>query len=320
MDISVDLAGLKLEHPLTNAAGTCKHLDEVELLAKSHTAAIMVGSATLKGGPGNTGRIYHFDGITSINGVNLANPGGEYYRKYLQEMVMMAHDAGKPLFFSGAGESPFEYAELALLAANGGADLFEINLGCPNRTDGNLKHKAIPSYNPELVEEILYQTSQYLGPRQKMVVGVKVSASLNFLEIPLLAKAITQGGSVKVVSGINTLAMGVRFQKDKTGKLQRKMQIVPQLNGFGGLAGPGIKDLALGQIVLWREALPDHIQIIGMGGISRGENILEFRWAGADVVAVATAILNKDRQLKPRVLAFLLREYKRQLLNQEATP
>lgn len=68
----------------------------------------------------------------SLNSLGLPNPGGRYYEKYLPEMAKVVHDVNKHLFVSVAGFTPDEYSVLAKIAEAGGADLIELNLGCPN--------------------------------------------------------------------------------------------------------------------------------------------------------------------------------------------
>ncbi|MDO8691281.1 MAG: dihydroorotate dehydrogenase, partial [Dehalococcoidia bacterium] len=131
-DLAVRLMGLALEHPLMNAAGTCKSLDEVKQLSRASTSAIMVGSITLQERAGNSGNVYVAGPRFSLNSLGMPNPGASYYEKHLPTMAALAHDAGKPLLVSVAGFTPPEYGELAAVAFDGGADAVELNLGCPN--------------------------------------------------------------------------------------------------------------------------------------------------------------------------------------------
>ena len=157
LDFSVEIAGIRLEHPLMNGAGTCKLIDGdmgVKTLVRSATSAIVVGSITLEPRPGNSGDVFFVNNGFSLNSMGLPNPGADYYRKNLPEMVKLAHQARKPLFVSVAGFTHEEYADLTVLAFDGGADLVELNLACPNVWQGS-SQKRIACFDSKLVSEIL---------------------------------------------------------------------------------------------------------------------------------------------------------------------
>ena len=71
MSFEVEIAGSKLEHPLMNAAGACKKVEEVQELARSATAAIMLGSITLEPREGNSGNVYWAGDGFSLNSLGL---------------------------------------------------------------------------------------------------------------------------------------------------------------------------------------------------------------------------------------------------------
>src|SRR3989344_2876447 len=71
MDLRVNFAGLKLEHPLMNAAGTCKTTGHVRTFAESAVSAVMVGSMTYEGRPGNSGDVFWPDEIAPLNALGL---------------------------------------------------------------------------------------------------------------------------------------------------------------------------------------------------------------------------------------------------------
>jgi len=109
MELQTEVAGIRLEHPLMNAAGTCKSLQDVKDLSRSASAAVMVGSITMEPRTGNTGDVYWAGPMFSLNSLSLPNRGAPFYKEVIPEMVACAHDKGKPLFVSVAGFSPEEY-------------------------------------------------------------------------------------------------------------------------------------------------------------------------------------------------------------------
>lgn len=299
MELQVNLAGIRLEHSLMNAAGTCKLLEGAESvreLARSATAAVMVGSITVEPREGNSGEVYWAGEVFSLNSLGLPNPGELYYRQHLPAMVAMAHRSGKPLFVNVAGFTPLEYATLAELAFQGGADLVELNLGCPDVWEGG-QQKRIVCFDPQLVGEILYCVEEKVGSEAK--VAVKISPFSDPLALSEVAQVIGQSSVVKVVTTVNTFPNA--FSYDERGK----PRITPG-GGLAGLAGPAIKPIGLGQVKQLRGILPERIDIVGVGGITTGQDILDYRRAGAVAVQIATALLERRAKVFSTLLTELI--------------
>ncbi len=298
MKLSTTVAGIPLLHPLMNAAGTCKTLESVKKLAPSATAAVVVGSITVEPRPGNSGNVYYHDeaGKFSINSLGLPNPGAEYYRQNLPEMVSIAHDNGKPLIVSVAGFSPEEYAMLVELALSAGADLVEVNLGCPNVWNGG-KQKRIVCFDHRMVMKVLSFIEHAVGLEAN--VAVKVSPYSDPYALERMAELIGVWKVVKIVTGSNTFANALVYNK------QMKPVIdVPQ--GLAGLAGPGMKQIALGQVRQFRTHLPGDVQVIGVGGITCAQDVWEYIVSGAAAVQVATAYLERGERVFGEILAELV--------------
>ncbi len=310
MDLKVNLAGLELEHPIMNAAGVCKlpyGWEGVPELTRSAASAVMVGSITFEERTGNSGEVYvpvkdrneekDEDGkiLYSLNSLGLPNPGADYYKKNLPEMAAVVHKAGKFLFVSVAGFAPSEYAALTRIVVEGGADAVELNLSCPNVWKGK-EQKQIACFNPKLVAEILdCFGGEFAGEDIKLI--VKLSP---FSDPELLKEAvavIAESKLVKAVTAINTFPNAFSF--DESGK----PRITPA-GGLAGLAGPALKPIGLGQVKQLRDLLPERIQIIGVGGITKGQDVLDYLRAGADAVQVATAFMDRG----PKVFSELLGE------------
>lgn len=306
MDLSVNLAGMILEHPVMNAAGTCKMLDGLEgikELARSSASAVMVGSITLNSREGNSGEVYYSNPLFSLNSLGLPNPGADYYKKHLPEMAATVHDAGKFLFVSVAGFAPSEYAILTRIAVGGGADFVELNLSCPNVWEGR-EQKQIACFNPKLVAKILNCVSgEFVGEDGEFVgEDIRLIVKLSPFSDPGLLKeaaaVIAESKLVKAVTAINTFPNAFSF--DKTGK----PRITPG-GGLAGLAGPALKPIGLGQVKQLRDLLPERLQIIGAGGIISGQDIVDYLRAGAVAVQMTTAFMDRG----PKVFSELLREF-----------
>ncbi|MDO8663793.1 MAG: dihydroorotate dehydrogenase [Candidatus Wildermuthbacteria bacterium] len=278
---------------LMNAAGTCKKIDEVKELARAPTAAVVVGSITIEQRSGNEGEVFcPFPGLYTLNSLGLPNPGAPYYWQNIPEMVEIAHKAGKPLFVSVAGFTPSEYAVLAKLVLGRGADLVELNLGCPNIWQGN-QQKRIASFDPELVRAILQCVQEEIGPEAN--VAVKLSPFSDPFALGEVAKVIGQSRLVKVVTASNTFPNALVL--DGRGK----PRITPG-GGLAGLGGPAMKPINLGQVRQLRSLLPERIHIIGVGGIERGGDVFDYEKVGVAAVQIATILFERG----PRVFEDLL--------------
>lgn len=270
------LAGVALEHPLLNAAGTVRSPDDVERMARSAVAAVTVGSITLQARSGNQGEVYAPREGYSINALGMPNRGADFYREALPKMVATVHAAGKPLIASVAGFCPEEYGELARLVADAGADLVELNLGCPNVWEEGEQHR-IMSFDPTLIAQSVAAAAEVTAP-----IGVKLSP----LSDPVLLQevaAVLADSPVRFVVSCNTFPNGLTLRPDGR----------PAIDvGFGGVSGPAMKPIALGQVAQLRAALPAEIDLVGTGGVRQGADIDDLLGVGAVAVGAATAFWN----------------------------
>lgn len=307
MKLERTLAGLPLEHPIMIAAGMAKTLEDVRRLANSAVSAIVVGSFTYEPRPGNDGTTLHLDpaGRFSLNSLGLPNGGLPYLTAHLLEMVATAHRAGKLLIVSVAGFNPDEYAALAKAAFSDGADMVELNLGCPNVWGADGSQKRIASFNPTIVDAVLWRVESAIEAmasaisRTSTPLAVKVSPFSDPFMLGEVARKIALRPSVRVLTAINTFPNG--FASDERGR-----QAITPAGGLGGVAGAALKPIGLGQVVQWRALLPARIQIIGVGGISSGQDVVDYLRAGADAVQIATAYLHERERVFTRILEELI--------------
>jgi len=281
MDLSVNLAGLRLEHPLMNAAGTCRLVEEARKLILAPTAAVMIGSITAKPRPGNSGEVFWPTSGLSLNSMGMPNPGADYYRQHLPEMIALANQANKPIFVSVAGFSAPEYVMLTALAFSCGAALVELNLSCPNVWEAG-QQERIACFNPSYTAEILNAVERQVGPRAR--IAVKLSPFSDPSMLLTIAKIIGDSKLVKVVTTSNTFPNALCL--DEQGRPR-----IATGDGLAGLAGAALKPIALGQVKQLRQLLPERIQLIGVGGITQPQDILNCQRAGATAVQIATDYL-----------------------------
>lgn len=288
---ATSVAGVALEHPVLNAAGTAKSLQDVTGLSRSPVAAVTLGSITKEPRDGNAGEVYATRAGYAVNALGMPNRGAAFYRDALPELAGVAHAAGKPLIVSVAGFSPEEYGELAELAGEGGADLVELNLGCPNVWDDG-EQKRIMSFDPDLVSRSLLAAAGAGAP-----VGVKLSPLSDPVLLAEVAAAAVEAGGQFVVS-CNTFPNGLALRADGR----------PAIDvGYGGVSGAAMKPVVLGQVAQLRALLPEGVDIVGCGGVRSGQDVRDLLGVGAAAVGLATAFW--DAAEDPGVFADLLADW-----------
>ncbi len=294
-NFGLTLAGISLEHPLMNAAGTCKRFEGregIETLVRTASSAAVLGSITLNSRVGNGPGDYYCDDLRSHNSLGLPNPGLHYVYETLSEMLHLAHDQMKPLFVSIAGFSPLEYRSLAGTMLRSGADLVELNLGCPNCWRGSTQTR-IACFDPDMVGEILTAVRGSVG--DSAPIGVKVSPFSDPFGLQMLAKTLNEFPLVKIVTTCNTFPNA--FWLDESGA----SRILPG-GGLSGMAGPALKTIGLGQVKQLRALLRPDIQIIGVGGVKTGQDVRDYLCAGAVAVQAATGPIEEGPRFYGRVI------------------
>jgi dihydroorotate dehydrogenase (fumarate) len=307
LESKIEIAGFSIDCPVMNAAGSCRTIEEVKILARSCISLIIVGSFTIEEREGNQGENFWVGGIDdedtkdifSQNSRGLPNLGIEYCKKIIPEMAEIAHKAGKLLVISIAGFSPQEYATLAKLAFELGADIVELNLSCPNVWKQGVQER-IACFDPNLVREILKSVQEAVGLEAK--VFVKLSPILDSYLLKEVADIISQFGIVKAVVSINTVPNTLLYDKEGRSRITV---------GLAGLGGPAVKPIALGQVEQLRSLLPESIAVVGVGGILVSQDIKDMQRAGAPICQVCTLLLKGETKPEdwPDIFTRLMSEY-----------
>lgn len=266
MDLSVSLPGLNLKNPVIPASGCAGYGRELaELYDLSLLGGIAIKSATPKERFGNpTPRIAETP-MGMLNAIGLQNHGVDYI---IENELPFLEQFDTEVIANVAGASEEDYIEV-IRKMNGSkvVKAYELNISCPN-----VKHGGIGlGTSPELAANITRMAKEAAEK------PVYVKLTPNVTNIVEIAKAVEQAGADGLVL-INTL-LGMRIDL-KTGK--------PLLaNTTGGLSGPAIKPVAVRMVYQCAQAV--NIPIIGVGGISSAEDVLEFLYAGASAVEVGAA-------------------------------
>jgi len=285
IDMTVEIAGVKLANPTLTASGTCGYgLEYAPYTDLSGLGAFTTKSITAEPRKGNRPERIVETPAGMLNAIGLANIG---LRRFIQEKVPDLAELGVPVFVNVAGHSALDYVkvcrELDPLPEISG---LELNVSCPNVADG-LQFGTDPELLHDLVSAVRNEVHNS---------ALIVKLTPNVTDICELAEAAIQGGA-QALSMINTfqgLAVNVNTWQ-------------PMLaNNTGGLSGPAIKPLALHLIweVHRKVAKPRNIPIIGMGGVRDHRDAVEFALAGASALAVGTALF-VDPDIPNKIVAGL---------------
>lgn len=272
VDTGVTLCGITLDNPVIPASGTFGYGYEfAELYDIDCLGSFSFKGTTLEPRHGNaTPRIAECPS-GMLNSVGLQNPGVDAVIEC--ELPRLREVFHKPVMANVSGFSVDEYCEVTRrLSESQAADQigwFEINISCPNVHGGGMSFGTDPCMASDVVKAVRKVTDKALI----------IKLSPNVTDIVAIAKACEDAGA-DGISLINTV-MGMRFDL-RTGK--------PILaNVTGGLSGPAVLPLALRMVYQVSNAVD--IPVVGMGGISSAEDVIEMMIAGASAVEIGAANL-----------------------------
>ncbi|HED65852.1 MAG TPA: dihydroorotate dehydrogenase [Planctomycetes bacterium] len=266
VDLAVSLGSLRLRNPILTASGTFGHgLEMRAFTPASKVGALVSKTVTLEPRAGNPAPRISETEAGFLNSIGLENRGVEHYIAHTLPEVA---GADTRIVTNIGGESVADYARIAeVLADREEIDAFEVNLSCPNVHGGKLPFGTVPRVAAEVIEAVRAVTSK----------PVFAKLSPNVTRIADMAVAV-EGAGADAITAVNTLlGMAVDW---KSGR--------PALATVqGGYSGPGIRPVALR--CAWECARNVSIPVIGCGGISSVEHVLEFLVAGCTAVQIGTA-------------------------------
>ena len=265
----VSLCGIELSNPIIPASGTFGYGYEfAELYDINCLGTFSFKGTTREPRYGNpTPRIAETPG-GMLNAVGLQNPGVDAVIS--NELPKLKEVFHKPVMANVSGFSIDEYVTVCeKLDAEPQVGWLEVNISCPNVHGGGMSFGTDPKLAAEVTGAVRKVTNKPLI----------LKLSPNVTDICAIAKACEDAGA-DAVSLINTL-MGMRID------LARRRPLLA--NGTGGLSGGAILPLAVRMVYQVYEAV--RIPIVGMGGVSTAENVLEMMLAGASAVQIGAANL-----------------------------
>ena len=269
VNLSVNLSGIQMDNPIIPASGTFGFGYEfAELYDINCLGTFSFKGTTLNPRFGNpTPRIAECDS-GMLNAVGLQNPGVD--KVISEELPKLAKVFHKPVMANVSGFSLEEYVEtVRKLDDEAQIGWFEVNISCPNVHGGGMSFGTCAVSAEQVTAAVRKVTNKPLY----------IKLSPNVTDITEIARACEAAGA-DGVSLINTL-MGMRID------LKKRAPVLA--NTTGGFSGPAIKPVALRMVYQVYKAVK--IPIIGMGGITTAEDVIEMMMAGATAVQVGAANL-----------------------------
>ena len=265
--MKVSVAGVELRSPVIAASGTFGYgVEFEELVSLNRIGGFVTKGLSKEPMPGNpTPRIIE-TAAGMINAIGLQNMG---VRPFVEEKLpKLLQIQGAVVIANVFGYTVEDCLEvIRVLNDAEGIAMYELNASCPNTSHGGM----VFGTDPELLKELVSRAKEAV----KRPLMVKLSP--NVTSIAQMAKVAEDAGAdaVSLVNTFVSLAIDVETRKPRIA------------NVTGGLSGPAIKPIAVRMV--YEAARAVKIPVVGMGGIVRAEDAVEFMMAGATAVQVGTA-------------------------------
>lgn len=287
-NLAVEIAGVKLKNPVMPASGTFGYGEEyASYLDLEDLGAIVTKGLSLKPKAGNpTPRIAE---TTSgmLNAIGLQNVGVD---AFIQHKLPFLRKVNTPVIVNFFGNTLEEYGEIARRLSDipevAGC---EMNISCPNVKQGGIVFGTDPTCAHEVVAHV----------RRHLQKPLIVKLTPNVTDITIVARAVEEAGAdaISCINTITGMAVDIRTRRPRLA------------NKTGGLSGPAIRPIAVRMVHQVVQTVK--VPVIGIGGIVRAMDALEFLVVGATAVQVGTANF-VDPGVMPTIVAgieeFLMEE------------
>lgn len=266
-NLKVNIAGVEFKNPIIPASGTFGFGREyMQFYDISALGGLCTKGLTLEERQGNPAPRIAETPMAMLNSVGLQNPGVD---TFLRRDLQILKKIDTRVIANIAGSTTEDYIAMAEKLSVDGVDMIEMNISCPNVKAGGMAFGIYPKNVEEIVKAV--------RPYAKKPLIVKLSP--NVADITENARAAESAGA-DAISLINTLSgMAVN--------LKTRRPILANVQG--GMSGPAVKPVALRMV--WQCYNAVKLPIIGLGGITNYQDVLEFMLCGASAVEVGTANL-----------------------------
>lgn len=268
--LNISLSGVEMKNPVIPASGTCGFGQELsECYDLNILGAISCKGTTREARYGNPlPRIAECGNYGMINAVGLQNPGVD--EVIVSELPALQKIYNGPIIANISGFSIDDYAyTCARIDKETDAAILEVNISCPNVHNGGMAFGTSAEAAAEVTRAVKAVTTK----------PVYMKLSPNVTDIVSIARACEDAGADGLCL-INTM-LGMRID------IRRRRPVLA--NRYGGYSGNGIFPVALRMVN--QVAQVCHIPIIGCGGVSRAEDVIEMMMAGATAVEIGAANL-----------------------------
>ena len=290
--MNVELGHITLQNPVIPASGTCGFGQEMsEWFDLNILGAIATKGTTREPRYGNAlPRIAECGSAGMLNAVGLQNPGVDEVIRH--EMPALRAIYAGPIIANISGFSIDEYAYVCeRIDKETDAAILEVNISCPNVHNGGMAFGTNPEAAAAVTRAVKAVTTK----------PVFMKLSPNVTDITAIAKACVEAGADGLCL-INTV-LGMRID------IKHRKPILA--NTYGGYSGPGVFPIALRMVHQVHKVCPE-IPIIGCGGVSRAEDVIEMMMAGASAVEIGAASLQNPTACREIIenLPMVMRELK----------
>ncbi|MBO7456706.1 MAG: dihydroorotate dehydrogenase [Paludibacteraceae bacterium] len=272
--MKVKLGHIALQNPVIPASGTCGFGQEMsEWFDLNILGAIATKGTTLEARYGNALPRIAECPAGLINAIGLQNPGVD--EVIAHEMPALRKLYRGPIIANISGFSIDEYAYVCeRIDKESDAAILEVNISCPNVHNGGMAFGTSPEAAAEVTKAVKAVTNK----------PVFMKLSPNVTDIVSIARACVEAGADGLCL-INTV-LGMRID------IRRRKPVIA--NRYGGYSGPGVFPIALRMVNQVSKACPG-IPIIGCGGVSNAEEVIEMMMAGASAVEIGAANLQNPQ-------------------------
>jgi len=267
-DLTIRFSGIELKNPVIAASGTFGYGIEFEdIVSLEKLGGFVSKGLSREPMPGNPPPRIFETAAGMLNSIGLQNIGARAFVEEKLPLLRRKKDVVVICNVFGYTRQDYE-AVIRILNEGEGIAAYELNVSCPNTSHGGITFGS----DPVLLEEVVVSAKGAAGPRP-----IIVKLSPNVTSIPRMARAAENAGA-DAISLVNTfVAMAIDAETRK-----------PRISNItAGLSGPAIKPIALRMV--YEAAHAVDIPVIGLGGISTAEDVIEFMLAGAAAVQVGTA-------------------------------
>ena len=264
--LKIKIKDIEFKSPIIAASGTLGYGDEIsDFVDSSKLGGIITKSITLNPRDGNPSPRIHESKLGMINSIGLANIG---VYDFCSKKIPVLNSIATNIIVSVAGSTLDDYVKVVkeIEKSNGNHIGYEINISCPNTKEGGMEFGVNKNITKKLTSLLRKITDKFLI----------IKLSPNVTSIQEIAIAAQEGGA-DAISAINTV-IGMSIDVNT-----RKVKLFTK---YGGLSGPAIHPIAVANVHKISKAVS--IPIIGIGGVSNANDVIEFILAGADLVQIGT--------------------------------